>query len=92
MDEEQINEWYEEQKEILLERYIKELEDKKDKDKAEQKFKQGMHKIMRKYNDLMRKYLGKQKIKRKIKEKVDKVIKKIGIKKKENHKNTLKVS
>ncbi|HLG23424.1 MAG TPA: hypothetical protein VI564_00675 [Candidatus Nanoarchaeia archaeon] len=53
MDEDEINEWYEEEKEKILEEYTLKLEEKKDREKAESEYHEKLGKVMEKYNKLM---------------------------------------
>ena len=55
MDEEDIDSWYDEEKEKLLEEYMKTLDGKKEKKEAEKKYKERMKKIREKYEMLYEK-------------------------------------
>lgn len=52
MDYEEIDAWYEEQKQELVNEYVKALEEKKDRKEIEQEFKNKMKKIHKKYKIL----------------------------------------
>ncbi|MBW2968220.1 hypothetical protein KY362_07075 [Candidatus Woesearchaeota archaeon] len=52
MEEEEIEIWYEEQKQLLSERYMKHIEAGVDRDKRAAKFNNAMEKLFRKYNAL----------------------------------------
>lgn len=71
MNEEEINDWYEEEKERIMEVYLEELKAKKDHDQAEKRFNIYMEKAVKKYNDLMEKNLKKKSMKINIKKNFD---------------------
>ncbi len=53
MDEDEINNWYEEQKQAWLDNYVKDLENGLDKIAAEKKYRAALEKILQRYHKLM---------------------------------------
>ncbi len=53
MDEDEIDSWYEDEKQRLLDEYTAEIEEKKNYDEAEKKYSQKMDKLVLKYNRRM---------------------------------------
>jgi hypothetical protein len=64
MDEEEIDSWYEEEKQKCLDDYLKEIENSKDHEVAERKYEAKLNKVMEKYNKLMTRFLSKNRIKK----------------------------
>lgn len=61
MDESEIDQWYEDEKQNAMDRYLKSLDENKNRDEAEKKFNEEMDKIMKKYNNLMVERIGNEK-------------------------------
>jgi len=57
MGEDEVDQWYEEEKQKVMDDYLKEIEDKTKKIKAEEKFHTKMSQISLKYSRLMEKQL-----------------------------------
>ncbi len=57
MDEEEINNWYEEQKQKCMDEYLSEIEKNKLHEEAERKYEEKLSKIMEKYSKLMEKFI-----------------------------------
>ena len=55
MDEADIESWYDEEKEKAIEKYMKAIDDKKNKANIEKKYKKRMRKIREKYEKLYEK-------------------------------------
>jgi len=53
MDEEEIDSWYEEEKQKCMDDYLKEVETTKNHEEAEKKYNDKLNKIINKYNQLM---------------------------------------
>lgn len=53
MEEEEIDAWYEEEKQKCMDDYLKEVEITKDYERAEKKYEDKLNKIISKYNQLM---------------------------------------
>jgi hypothetical protein len=82
MNEEEVNAWYEEQKQMIFETYLKSVEDneagQKDRLKGEEKFKKEMQKVRRRYEAMFMKSLTPTKAKeysKKIRKFMDSLIK-----------------
>lgn len=67
MNPEEIDAWYEEQKQELLNKYLKEIEEKKDRKKIEQEFNSNMQKIHKQYEKLYEKSKRQNEIKDRLK-------------------------
>lgn len=61
MDEEEIDNWYEEEKQKCMEGYLKDTETTKNHEEAEKKYDNMLNKIMAKYNKLMEEKLQNKK-------------------------------
>ena len=55
MEEEEIDSWYEEEKQKCMEEYLKNIETTKDHEEAEKKYNDKLNKLIDKYNQLMAK-------------------------------------
>ncbi len=64
MNQEEIDDWYEEQKQQLLNQYVKSLEEKKDHKKTEILFTNKLTKIHKQYEKLYKKYCKHKRIKK----------------------------
>ena len=53
MEEDEIDSWYEEEKQKLMDDYLKDLEDKKDHDVSQKKYEDKLNKLIEKYNKTM---------------------------------------
>ena len=53
MEEEEIENWYEEEKQKGMDDYLKEIEEKKDHDISQKKYEDRLQKTIAKYNKLM---------------------------------------
>jgi len=53
MEEDEIEQWYEDEKQKAMGRYLKELESNKNRDEAEKSFNAKMSDIAKRYNRLM---------------------------------------
>lgn len=61
MEEEEIDAWYEEEKQKCMEEYLKEIEAAKNYDEAERRYDGKLNKIINKYNRLMTEKLQNKK-------------------------------
>ena len=65
MDEEEVQNWYEDEKQQLFDNYIKDLEEGKDKELSEKKFNMKMEALIKKFNESMDKSIrSKEKMQR----------------------------
>jgi len=81
MDEEDIDSWYDEEKEKALDEYMKALNEKRDKKKAEKKYKEKTKKLRERYEKLYEKSINPGFIKKyliKIRAFTDKLAEKLG--------------
>ena len=76
MKEDEIDQWYEEEKQKVMDDYLKEIEDKSKKEKSEEKFHEMMSRLSWKYGHLMDKALLAKK-KKKSSGKFSKILEKI---------------
>jgi len=53
MDGEEIDQWYEDEKQILMDKYTSDLENKRDRDEAATEFNEKMDELIQKYKTLM---------------------------------------
>jgi len=53
MEENEIDSWYEEEKQKCMDDYLKDLEDKKDHDISQKKYEDKLNKLIEKYNKTM---------------------------------------
>ncbi len=53
MEEDEIDQWYEDEKQKAMDDYLKNLEDNKNKDESEQIFTKKVEGLTKKYNQLM---------------------------------------
>jgi len=60
MNDEEIDTWYEEEKQKIYDNYVEELGQGKDTKEAEKEYTQNFNTTLEKYKDLMEKYLYKQ--------------------------------
>ena len=65
MEEDEIENWYEEEKQVLMDAYLKDLEDKKDHDISQKKYEEKLNKCILKYNKLMGDKITKKNSKKK---------------------------
>jgi len=63
MDYEEIDAWYEQQKQELLDQYVKSLEEKKNNKKKEQEFTNKLVRLHKRYEKLFKKSKNGKKIK-----------------------------
>ena len=61
MEEEEIDAWYEEEKQKCMDEYLKEIEERKNFDEAEKRYEDKLNKIINKYNQLMSEKLQNKK-------------------------------
>lgn len=62
MEEEEIDSWYEEEKQKCMDNYLKDVETTKNYEESEKKYTAKLNKIMNKYNKLMTEKLQNQKM------------------------------
>jgi aspartate/methionine/tyrosine aminotransferase len=53
MEEEEIDNWYEEEKQKCMDEYLKEIETTKHYEEAEKRYEEKLNRIINKYNQLM---------------------------------------
>ena len=61
MEEDEIENWYEDEKQKAMDDYLKDLEDKKDHDISQKKYEQRLEKTIEKYNKLMEENIKRKK-------------------------------
>ena len=77
MDEDEIDFWYEDEKQKAMDDYLKELEIKKNNKEAETTFNTRMETLMKKYNQLMAEKIANRGKKSKFNEIAEKITDKI---------------
>lgn len=61
MDDEEIDSWYEEEKQKCLDEYLKGIESSKKHEEAEKKYNERLDRLMGKYNQMMEKRMSGKK-------------------------------
>ena len=61
MDEDEVESWYDEEKQQAMDEYVKEIEDGKDREKAKEVYEKRLEKAIRKFNLLMNEKLDTKK-------------------------------
>ena len=61
MEEDEIEGWYEDEKQNIVDDYLKELDDGVPKQNAEEKYKKNIASVIERYNSLMNEKLDKKK-------------------------------
>ncbi|MBN2422091.1 hypothetical protein JXB41_02600 [Candidatus Woesearchaeota archaeon] len=72
MESSELDEWYEEQKQLILEHYENELKLKKNKEKSKHNYQDKMKKLHGKYNTLHIKLIKKKLRKKRLRQFIDK--------------------